>query len=74
MNRISGAVLSKRIGTSRNRLSEIECGYLTSPIEEPDRISEATDEIVQARRQLAKLSADAFLSLIEVRLCIQVRL
>jgi hypothetical protein len=46
-SRIPGAVLAKTVGTSRTRLSAIECG-LTLPVKESDRIIEAIDEIDHA--------------------------
>ena len=62
-HRISGAAVASKVGTSRSRLSEIECSYLKPPAEELDRIGLAIDEIVRERQQLAKLAADAGLSL-----------
>jgi transcriptional regulator with XRE-family HTH domain len=65
---ISGAVIASKIGKSRSWLCEVECGYLTPPIEELTRISDAIDQVVQDRQQLSKLAADAGLSLAGIRL------
>jgi transcriptional regulator with XRE-family HTH domain len=65
---ISGAAVASKVGTSRSRLSEIECNYLKPSAEELARISLAIDEIIRERQQLAKLAADAGLSLAGIRL------
>jgi transcriptional regulator with XRE-family HTH domain len=65
---IAGAIICTKTGISRNRLVDIERGYVTATDDEISRLDAAIDEIVDGRRKLAKLADEAGLSLVEARL------
>ncbi len=65
---ISGHAVCQVARISRTKLSDIEQEYTNSTPEELQRIDNAIEKILDTRRHLAKLAADAGLSLTGVRL------
>jgi len=55
---ISGALVSKRTGIDRARLSHIERGYVNPSSSEVERIQRALGELEQARNRVARLAAE----------------
>jgi transcriptional regulator with XRE-family HTH domain len=60
--------LAVRAGMDRTRLSMLENGHVQPTDEYLTRLTTALDSLIQERRQLTKLAADAGLSLTGVRL------
>jgi transcriptional regulator with XRE-family HTH domain len=54
--RISGAVLCKRAGIGRTRLSEIERGHVVPSPETLERIETALADLIRTKRKLAALA------------------
>jgi transcriptional regulator with XRE-family HTH domain len=65
---IPGHAVCQVAGISRTKLSDIEQEYATPTPEELQRIDSAIEQILDTRKHLAKLAADAGLSLNGVRL------
>ena len=65
---IPGHAVCRVARISRTKLSDIEQEYAISTPEELQRIDDAIEQILDTRKHLAKLAADAGLSLNGVRL------
>jgi transcriptional regulator with XRE-family HTH domain len=65
---LAGHLVCQQAGISRTRLSDIERGYAEATPDELRRIEKAIDGIMQDRQHLAKLAADAGISLRGVQL------
>lgn len=65
---IPGHAVCAITGISRARLSDIELDHVVATPDDLARIDAAIDGILETRRQLARLAADAGLSLTGVRL------
>lgn len=65
---ITGYAVCQVASIARARLSDIERENVAATPQELVRINEAIEEIVRSRQQLAKLAAEAGLSLAGVRL------
>jgi len=65
---IPGHAVHQVAHISRTKLSDIEQEYAVSTPEELQRIDHAIEQILDTRRHIAKLAADAGLSLTGVRL------
>jgi transcriptional regulator with XRE-family HTH domain len=65
---IAGQAVCQVAGISRAKLSDIELEYITVSSDEVQRIDDAIAQILRTRQDLAKLAADAGLSLTGVRL------
>jgi transcriptional regulator with XRE-family HTH domain len=55
---VSGAVLCRRAGIGRTRLSAIECGYVEPSAPELSRIRQALEELLTARERLIAAATD----------------
>jgi transcriptional regulator with XRE-family HTH domain len=65
---IPGQAVCQVVGISRAKLSDIELEYVSASPDELRRIDDAIEQILRTRQDLAKLAADAGLSLTGVRL------
>jgi hypothetical protein len=65
---IPGHAVCQVAGISRAKLSDIERGYVTATPDDLRAVDAAIDGIVETRRHLARLAAQAGLSLTGVRL------
>jgi transcriptional regulator with XRE-family HTH domain len=54
---IAGALVCRKSGISRSRLSDIERGYSTASVEELHRIDSALDDLIQAKAVLQQTAA-----------------
>jgi len=65
---ITGQAICQVVGISRAEFSDIESEYANAAPDELRRIDDAIEQILRTRRDLAKLAAEAGLSLTGVRL------
>ncbi len=56
---IAGAVLCKKAGLTRNRLTDIERGYATPSFEELERVNTALDQLIEAKASIQRSAAAA---------------
>jgi transcriptional regulator with XRE-family HTH domain len=54
--RIPGRVLSAKADISRNRLSEIERGYVRPSVEEMERLNTALSMLIEAHQRIAAVA------------------
>jgi transcriptional regulator with XRE-family HTH domain len=55
---LPGRLVCVRAGVDRSRLSDIERGYLRPSTAELMRINRAIDELIEAKRKVAKAAAE----------------
>lgn len=65
---IPGQAVCQVVGISRAKLSDIELEYVNVSTDELRRLDDAIEQILRTRQDLAKLAAEAGLSLTGVRL------
>jgi len=56
---IVGHVLCRKVSISRNRLSELERGYVAPERDELERLDAALDELIKAKRRMEQFAAEA---------------
>ena len=54
---ISGALLARKAGIERTRLSFLECGHIRPTEHETKRLGVALDQLIAAKRQVQELAA-----------------